>query len=163
MISDPLASCCDLAGLEETVGGRGIYIPNVFTPNLDGINDLFTVHTYLDGPNDPDNVGVKQIVSLIVKSSDDQILFQGYNFLPNNPVFGWNGTNMDGQIVEGVFNYEVELEDFSGNLYNFTGSVCSRTGFPLPCIDNETGCMYSIQHSGVGDFDPFLPTQEECE
>ena len=37
------ASCCSTNAIEAQIGTGNIYVPNVFTPNDDGINDRFMI------------------------------------------------------------------------------------------------------------------------
>ena len=68
---DPLATCCDIAALDATAGNGEIYAPNVFTPNNDGINDLFVIFT---------NQNITQVVFLEIKSECGDMSFTRHNY-----------------------------------------------------------------------------------
>lgn len=154
MMEDPLTNCCDIPAVNEAAGPGNIYIPNAFTPNNDGINDLFFVNASAE---------VTMIESMEVKDMNGTTLFMSFDFLPNNPIFGWNGTDTAGVVQQGVFDYTVVLETTDNQTYSFSGSVCSRKDFPLPCVENEEACQFAVQHDGEGGYDQFLPSFEECE
>jgi gliding motility-associated-like protein len=80
-----------------------LFIPNVFSPNGDGVNDFFSVQYTGDQPftcGVYDRWGVK--------------LWQ-----TNNKTAQWDGTDGNGvEVVEGVYFYLVKVgnRDFNGNV-----------------------------------------------
>lgn len=79
-----------------------LFIPNVFSPNADGINDNFWVEYTGDQP-----------FNLIV--------FDRWGtevFITTNKQKRWDGTNGNGQLPEGVYYYKLRVgnRDFNGNI-----------------------------------------------
>jgi gliding motility-associated-like protein len=75
--------CTDTAlAIVKTQSGQGVYIPDAFTPNTDGLNDIFYV---MAGPD------VAAVKDFAVFNRLGQRIFQVQNVAPNNPAFGWNG------------------------------------------------------------------------
>lgn len=79
-----------------------LFIPNVFSPNADGINDEFVVQYTGDQPFTCavfDRWGVKQ-------------------WSTTNKTGGWNGENERGPVPDGVFFYTLRIGDreFNGNI-----------------------------------------------
>jgi len=138
----------------DSTSAAQIYIPNVFTPDGDGINDIFIV---FGGP------AVKQIVSVLCSNENIDQLFQSVNILPNDPGHSWDGLKPDGTIYQGSFNYEVEVEFIDGQIKTYIGKACAYTcgeeGFPT---ENLPDCFFPDQHDGNGGFDPSLPIDELC-
>ena len=93
---------------------RLIYIPNAFTPNDDGFNDLFMIHG---------GQGVKQIKTFRIFNRWGEILYEGYNFQPNDPDFGWNGKFKEERLNPGVFVYLAEVEFIDGRVEIYKGDV----------------------------------------
>ena len=80
-------------------------IPNVFTPNGDGINDFFEI------------LGLVPGCSIKIFDSHEHLVFQSGNY--NNE---WDGRSQDGTILyEGtywyVFSYALEKKDYKGWVY----------------------------------------------
>jgi gliding motility-associated-like protein len=94
---------------------RGIYIPNSFSPNDDGINDLFMVFS---NPNTVTNIS-----SFRIFSRWGEVVFEYYNFFPNDPDFGWDGKHRDEEMDPAVFAYMVEVEFVDGVKQLFKGDV----------------------------------------
>ncbi|MBK7407770.1 MAG: gliding motility-associated C-terminal domain-containing protein [Saprospirales bacterium] len=84
---------------------RDIYVPNIFSPNFDGINDRLTVFA---------GKSVRQINSLKVFSRWGELVFEQYNFPPNDPGFGWDGSFNGRKIQEGTFVWLAEIAYLDG-------------------------------------------------
>ncbi|MEK7254525.1 MAG: T9SS type B sorting domain-containing protein, partial [Bacteroidota bacterium] len=60
---------------------KAVYVPNVFTPNGDGINDGF--YLFADG--------VAEVLLLRIFDRWGELVFEGANFPPNDERFSWDG------------------------------------------------------------------------
>jgi len=148
-----LTSCCDTAPLQAEFDLAKVYIPNAFTPNGDGINDIFFVY----GSSNLEKVNSFSIFD------GTTMIFEKNDFLPNDPQLGWAGILSSGNKAEdGVYTYKVSLTSTSNETAEYEGAVCLRGSSPIPCVDSESDCAYSIQHNGEGAFDAFLPSEESC-
>ncbi len=76
----------------------GIFIPNVFTPNGDGINDYLTVYS---------DASVAMIESLQIYSRWGTLVFEARNIAPNEPELGWDGNFNGKPMNQEVFVYHV--------------------------------------------------------
>jgi gliding motility-associated-like protein len=94
---------------------RRVFIPNVFSPNGDGINDIF----YIFG----DQHQIVNIKNFLIFNRWGDQLFEATNFQPNDPTHGWDGRFKDELVNPGVFVYTVEVEFFDGVKQVFTGDV----------------------------------------
>jgi gliding motility-associated-like protein len=89
---------------------RDVYIPNIFSPNGDNLNDFFTMFTDSD---------VKEITVLEVYTRWGDLVFRKTNFQPNDPSAGWDGTFRGEQLNPGVYVYRMEIiygDDLRDNL-----------------------------------------------
>ncbi len=77
-----------------------VYIPNVFTPNGDGINDVFTIY----GDED-----IELILSLQIFDRWGGMVYNKENLLPNSARLAWDGLSKDRDVNEGVFTYVAYL------------------------------------------------------
>ena len=83
-VTDPISGCLLKDSVLVTVNKiRRIYIPNAFSPNSDGTNDFFTVFG---------GVGVERILEFVVFDRWGELVFENYNFQPNDVTIGWDGT-----------------------------------------------------------------------
>lgn len=86
----------------------GVSLPTAFSPNGDGINDIFQIGNY--------NVRDFQIK---IFNRWGQKIYES-----DNPDFEWDGYNLDGRLVrEGVYMYVVKATDLNGNEINESKSL----------------------------------------
>ncbi|NBC24662.1 MAG: T9SS type B sorting domain-containing protein, partial [Bacteroidetes bacterium] len=99
----------------QTNTQRDIYIPNVFTPNGDEINDIFRVYS---GP------GVRQISSFQIYDRWGSLMWEGRN-LPStgegSP--GWNGRRNGQEAPTGVYAYKIDIQFLDGRIISYRGDI----------------------------------------
>jgi gliding motility-associated-like protein len=85
----------------NTVLTKEVYIPNIFSPNTDGDNDIFTVE---GGKN------VQRINNVSIYDRWGELVFQSGNFtLDKKYEFGWDGRFKGQAAMQGVYVYVVEV------------------------------------------------------
>jgi gliding motility-associated-like protein len=92
---------------------NAVHIPNAFSPNHDGNNDLFY----------PVGSGVKLIRVFQVYSRWGQLLFSRKDFPVNDHLYGWDGTLNGMSQPAGTYVYMVEAECFTGEIFLLKGTV----------------------------------------
>ncbi len=99
--------CMDTTSTVITVAGESVLIiPNIFSPNGDGINDIFNV----EGTN------ITEIRGTIMNRWG-QIMFQ-FDLLE----MGWDGRTTAGlEAVEGTYYYIIDATGQDGTVYNYQG------------------------------------------
>jgi gliding motility-associated-like protein len=91
-----------------------VFIMNVFSPNGDGINDLFYVQA---GPD------VKLIKNFRVFDRWGEKLFDRIDILPNDPTNSWDGRLRGVDMNPQVLVYWVEVEFIDGSIEFFKGDL----------------------------------------
>ncbi len=89
-----------------------VFIPNTFSPNADGMNDVF----YIRGK-------ATQVQSLQVFNRWGEMVFDRKGIVANNPSDGWNGTYKGNKCAEGVFIYIANIVCSNGQTVKYTGNV----------------------------------------
>lgn len=109
--------CEDVAKLYLSVDRRDpIYVPNAFSPyNGDDVNDRFVVYAKDDA--------IRQVNSLLIFNRWGEMVFQVYDFPPNDPQYGWNGLHRGEKMNPGVFVYWTEVELIDGTKVLLKGDV----------------------------------------
>ena len=92
--SNVLNGCCDTPAINATVGLGHVYVPNVFTPNGDGINDRLVV-------NGDQNIIL--IRSFRVSDKEGTTVFYAEDLIPNDPTNAWDGT-VNAKYKNGVYS-----------------------------------------------------------
>lgn len=93
---------------------RRVYIPNAFSPNMDGNNDYFFIY----GDND-----IVSIESLRVFTREGRLVFQDSDLMPNDPLRSWDGTFNGQNLNSGVYVYVAEIRFVDGLTEVFKGDV----------------------------------------
>lgn len=93
--------------------GATIFLPNTFSPNGDGANDVF----YARG------TGLDRVKSLRVFNRWGQVVFEQNNFPVNNSAFGWNGTYKGVKAQADVYIYQVEIFCENSEVLRFEGNI----------------------------------------
>jgi gliding motility-associated-like protein len=75
------------------------FIPNTFSPNGDGQNEIFF----------PRGTGLFRIKSMIVFNRWGEIVFEKKDFLPNDPAAGWTGVFKGQKASPDVYIYMMEI------------------------------------------------------
>ena len=144
-----IKGCCGEPAIKAQVGIGYIYVPNVFTPNHDQINDRFVIY----GEN------MKRVVSLRIRHQNGVLVYTGMDQAIPNHLMSWDGS-FHGVVERGVYSYELEVESVDGTRKSFKGQVCS-----FPC-DQETdqdviplqGCEFGPPDT---NFDPpYIPWEQ---
>jgi gliding motility-associated-like protein len=90
-----------------------IFIPNAFSPDGDGINDIL----FIQGS------GIKLIKSFKIYSRWGELVFERTNFLPGDPSNGWDGKIRGKAASQDVFIYICEAICEKGIPATFKGNV----------------------------------------
>jgi gliding motility-associated-like protein len=93
---------------------RRVYIPNAFSPNDDGRNDVFYIHS--------DNA-VLRIKTLRIFSRTGNMVYEARDVLPNDVNTAWDGTFRGEELDPAVFVYVAEIEFVDGLVEVFKGDV----------------------------------------
>lgn len=92
-----------------------IYIPNIFTPNEDGQNDVFI-------PLASSNL-VKGVISFQIYNRYGGIMYAVKNNFPYHQTIGWDGKIKNRKAEEGVYLYQIRLQLINDRIVNKTGEV----------------------------------------
>ncbi len=110
------SDCSALDSVQIIIKSEGsIYVPNIFSPNGDGINDVLLVFA--------DESQVKTIPSFQVFTRWGEAVFQGFDLRPNDVATGWDGTFRGKDVDFGVFVWYAEVELVTGERKLLKGDV----------------------------------------
>jgi gliding motility-associated-like protein len=93
--------------------GQNFFIPNTFSPNGDGINDMF----YLRG------TGLFRVNSMMIFNRWGEVVFEKKNFQVNDPMAGWDGTYKGKKATPDVYIYQVEIVCDNGETMKYSGNI----------------------------------------
>jgi gliding motility-associated-like protein len=93
--------------------GANIFIPNTFTPNGDGVNDIFY----------PRGTGLFRIKTLRIFSRWGEVMYEKNDFFPNDAGAGWNGTFKGKTLTPDVYVYTIDIICDNSSILTLKGNV----------------------------------------
>jgi gliding motility-associated-like protein len=93
--------------------GANVFVPNTFSPNGDGSNDMF----YMRGR------GLDRVKSLRIFNRWGEVVFEQNNFPVNNPAYGWDGRHKGNKPQADVYVYQVEVFCENSEIIRFEGNI----------------------------------------
>ncbi|MEO1258825.1 MAG: gliding motility-associated C-terminal domain-containing protein [Bacteroidota bacterium] len=91
-----------------------IFIPSAFSPNNDGINDLFTIYS---------NIETETLKSVEIFDRWGGLVFREQNIFPNNFSFSWDGKIKRETAGVGTYVYKVVVALQDGKEKKFFGTL----------------------------------------
>ena len=128
----------------------GLFMPNIFTPSGDGINDRLIFH---HGSIEISNFSIK------IKNAASIKVFE-----TSDPNFEWDGWCVGGKKCKlDVYKYEMCF-DASGKHYHIVKRIVidytgDKSNGPNACPAQFNNCAFSAQWDGAR-YNPQLPTNE---
>ena len=93
--------------------GANVFIPNTFSPNGDGANDVFY----------PRGTGLFSIKSARVFNRWGEVVYEKAEFMPNNAAAGWDGSFKGKKLNTDVYIYVIEILCDNNTLLTYKGNI----------------------------------------
>ncbi|WP_020538986.1 gliding motility-associated C-terminal domain-containing protein [Lewinella cohaerens] len=93
---------------------RNIYVPNAFSPDGNGDNDIFYIFS---------DDSVEEIRSFLVFNRWGESVFEVYGSQPNDPRWGWDGSYRGQPVNAAVYVWFAEIEFKNGDVEIIKGDV----------------------------------------
>ncbi len=106
-------SASDTIRILATCESSQVFIPNAFTPDGDGINDILMVR----------GKGIQTVKTFRIFNRWGEVVFERANFPANNSTYGWTGAVRG--VIGGpdVFVYTAEVICDNGSTFTYKGNV----------------------------------------
>ena len=96
-----------------TCSNENVFVPNTFSPNNDGVNDIFY----------PRGKGLYQIQSMRIFNRWGEMVFQRSNFYANDVSAGWDGTYKGKRANIDTYTYTIEFICDNSGVLSFKGNI----------------------------------------
>jgi gliding motility-associated-like protein len=90
-----------------------VFIPNAFSPDGDGVNDVLMVRAQ----------GIGSVRHFRIFNRWGEVVFERNNFPPNDPAHAWNGQVRGKPAWPDVFVYTAEVVCDDGTTYTYKGNI----------------------------------------
>jgi len=114
ILSDSLG-CAGSLTVNLGAGNCPFYFPNIFSPNLDGVNDYFVPQ----GVSSSD----AQILRLQIYDRWGGLVFEQGSGLLEDPKYRWDGRRLGEDLSQGIYVYFMEAQYADGTTEVFSGDV----------------------------------------
>ena len=94
---------------------RPVYIPNTFSPNGDGLNDIFYINAGQDF--------IEEVTYFQIYDRWGNKIFEKERFAPNDPAYGWDGMFRNKKVNSAVFVYWALIKFKDGESILYKGDV----------------------------------------
>jgi len=112
-INNGTCAASDSIKITVICDNNNFFVPNTFSPNGDGMNDVF----YVRGK------GLNIIPSMIIYNRWGQIVFEKRDFAPNDPSVGWDGNFNGKKAPIDVYIYTIEIICDNSTLIPYHGNI----------------------------------------
>jgi gliding motility-associated-like protein len=103
----------DKVSINLVCNGESVFLPNTFTPNGDGMNDIWY----------PRGGGIRLVKSLKVFNRWGQAIYERSNFNTDDRSAGWDGTLKGQPLAADVFVYTMAVTCDNGQVIETKGNV----------------------------------------
>ncbi|MGB1206846.1 MAG: hypothetical protein ACPG5B_14450 [Chitinophagales bacterium] len=152
-----ISLACTSAPFEAQVGNGNIFIPTIFTPDGNGINDFFQISA-------DSNILQIDTFTIIHFTSFDTVFHQ-LNISDIIPTNGFDGVVND-TIRAGYYAYVIVVTSDNGVSQSFTGELTSipcQDTLGLPRPQNLDNCAFSTQHDFINGYDSTIESNEALD
>lgn len=151
--------CCSTGVVIDSLGGGVVFIPDIFTPNSDGLNDVFQVEA-------DSNIARVDSFRVFTIPDDSLVFAASYNLSDANNSNGFTGLVND-TIIPQQYRYEINLTALNGETRFYNGYVCCLPcNAPLnqPAFGTLEYCGFATKfNSETGLYDYTNPSYETLE
>lgn len=92
----------------------GLWLPNAFTPNNDGMNDILYIYS---------TKCIQKINEFQVYDRWGELIFRDQNFQASDPLHGWDGIFKGKLVLPDTYNYNISATYRDGEIGNFSGTI----------------------------------------
>lgn len=152
-----ITACCQDAPIEANLGNGKFFIPTIFTPDGNGINDYFQVSA---------DANILRIDTFWVfdLSNGDTVFYQT-NITDITQENGFDGVYQD-TIMAAQYGYSICLTSSDQQKSLVGGLICS-----VPCVDplniaepmNISNCAFASQHNFITGYDSSADSGEDLD
>lgn len=96
-------------------GNCPLYFPNIFSPNLDGVNDFFVPQSVTNSNT--------QILRMQIYDRWGGLIFEQASGVLGDAKYRWNGSRLGDDMPQGVYVYFLEIEYLDGTTEVLSGDV----------------------------------------
>lgn len=114
VVVTPANGLCPQSQAAKVIVSCGVWLPNAFTPNSDGMNDIFYIYS---------TKCVQKITEFQIYDRWGELLFRDQNFQASDSSHGWDGMYKGKLVLPDTYNYKISAIYRDGEVGNFSGAI----------------------------------------
>jgi gliding motility-associated-like protein len=114
VVVTPANGLCPQSQSAQIIVSCGVWLPNAFTPNSDGMNDVFYIYS---------TKCIQQINEIQIYDRWGELIFRDQNFQASDPSHGWDGMYRGKLVLPDTYNYKITATYRDGEIGNFAGAI----------------------------------------
>jgi gliding motility-associated-like protein len=114
VVITPANGFCPQTHTATVIVSCGVWLPNAFTPNNDGMNDIFYIYS---------SKCVQQINEFLIYDRWGELVFRDQNFQAADPSHGWDGMYKGKLATSDTYSYKITATYRDGEIGSFSGAV----------------------------------------
>jgi gliding motility-associated-like protein len=113
-VTDPDQACKKKARVTVLVKPCEVYVPDAFSPNADGRNEVLLVYA---------GNCIRRILKMVIYNRWGEVVYQRENFLASDQAGGWNGMYHGLLSAPGAYPYKIQAEFANGIIQDSKGMI----------------------------------------
>jgi gliding motility-associated-like protein len=114
VVITPSNGLCPQTETASVIVSCGVWLPNAFTPNNDGMNDVFYIYS---------SRCIQEIKEFVIYDRWGELIFMDAHFQASDPSHGWDGLYKGKLALPDAYNYKITATYRDGETGNFTGAI----------------------------------------
>lgn len=152
-----IADCCEANPVDAEVGAGKIYIPTIFTPDGNGLNDIFQISA--------DSNILRIDTFLVTDQVTGNIVFNKMNITEITAENGFDGVVSD-TIIATQYFYQIIVTSTDSVRQQFFGGICClpcQEPLNIPTPASIGNCAYPIQYDVINGYDETIDAGEDLD
>lgn len=150
-----LSVCCYTEPKELNIGLGSIYVPTIFTPDGNGINDFFQISA--------DSNILRIDTFLVFNQFFGDTVFSATNITDIIPTNGFDGVVSD-TVAATQYSYQIFVTSVDNVKVQVFGEICAlpcEMPLNIPVPDSLENCAFPIQYDVINGYDENIDSQED--
>jgi gliding motility-associated-like protein len=145
------ACCCNAIFAS---GDAKVFIPSMFTPNGDNLNDLF---------KPIGNSNTKYIYNVLISDVNGEQIYQIDTSFGINNSRSWDGYINTTTKHRGIINVSCQVKDINNNISSITAQSCSFfCDVPSSIINYLPNCKFEDMYDPMTGTTPYITKESSC-
>lgn len=114
VVITPSNGLCPQTQTASVIVSCGVWLPNAFSPNNDGMNDVFYIYS---------SKCIQEITEFVIYDRWGELIFRDQHFQASDSSHGWDGTFGGKLALSDTYSYRITATYKNGEIEDFKGTI----------------------------------------